>query len=198
MLPTEFLDNLRGLEAAYLASSDPLRQSGFSGGTGRWRVEREIILEAAPRDGTFLDIGCANGFLLECLVKWAKARNVELVPYGLDCSEELVALAKDRFPAIRDHFFAANAWQWLPPQRFDYVYTLVDCVPATHLRQYLRDLLADAVQPGGTLIVGSYGSRSRNSPAQNVAMLIEGFGFPVAGSASADPSLANIAWICRS
>lgn len=198
MLPYEFLHELRALETSYLVSDDPLRQSGFSGGMERWRAEREIILEAVSHDGTFLDIGCANGFLLECLVKWAKTRNVELVPFGLDCGEELVALARDRFPRIRDHFFVANAWQWVPPRRFDYVYTLVDCVPGTHLRQYLHNLLADAVQPGGTLIVGSYGSRSRNSPAQGAARLIEELGFEIAGSASADPSLANIAWICRS
>ena len=75
-LPATFLSELRELEASYLQRSDPIEQSGFHGGAERWRAEREPILDAIMRDGELLDIGCANGFLLECLVEWGQERGV--------------------------------------------------------------------------------------------------------------------------
>ena len=76
-LPRAFLQNLRTLEAAYLKEDDPIRQSGFSGGAQRWRSERGPILEAIDVDGELLDIGCANGYLLECLVRWGQRAWIE-------------------------------------------------------------------------------------------------------------------------
>jgi hypothetical protein len=67
-LPPDFLNRARSLEASYLQTDDPIRQSGFGGGSERWRAERSPILNAIESDGDMLDIGCANGYLLECLV----------------------------------------------------------------------------------------------------------------------------------
>jgi hypothetical protein len=64
-LPADFLRDLDALESSYLASSDPILQSGFGGGPERWRAERSPLLDAVNTNGTFLDVGCANGFLLE-------------------------------------------------------------------------------------------------------------------------------------
>ena len=72
-LPDDFLMKLRELEASYCASNDPILQSGFSGGALRWKEERSPILEAIHESGDLLDVGCANGYLLECLVEWACA-----------------------------------------------------------------------------------------------------------------------------
>jgi hypothetical protein len=83
-LPDEFVANLHQLAARYLASEDPYLQSGFGGGPERWRSEREPILDAVTGDGDLLDLGCANGLLLECLVAWAEERDLTLTPYGLD------------------------------------------------------------------------------------------------------------------
>ncbi len=69
MLPLAFIRELQELERAYLTYDDPIRQSGFSGGGVRWRAEREPILAGIHTDGTLLDIGCANGFLLQSLVE---------------------------------------------------------------------------------------------------------------------------------
>ncbi len=69
-LPRDFVRRIESLEEAYLRSDDPIRQSGFGGGAERWRAERGPILEAVEGDGDLLDIGCANGYLLECLVAW--------------------------------------------------------------------------------------------------------------------------------
>src|SRR5260370_37092589 len=113
-LPLEFVNSLADLERAYLAAPDPIRQSGFGGGPQRWRLEREPILDAVDRDGDFLDIGCANGFLLECLMRWGLERGFFLTPWGLDAGPGLVALAKQRLPHFASNFCVANAWEWRP------------------------------------------------------------------------------------
>ena len=35
-----------------------------------------------------------------------------------------VVLAKQRLPQYASHFWVANAWEWLPPRQFRYVYSL--------------------------------------------------------------------------
>jgi 2-polyprenyl-3-methyl-5-hydroxy-6-metoxy-1,4-benzoquinol methylase len=91
-LPADFLQHLTKLQAAYLQEVDPIRQSGFSGGTERWRAERSPILGAVTASGSLLDVGCANGYLLECLMQWGSETGVALTPFGIDCSEGLIAL----------------------------------------------------------------------------------------------------------
>lgn len=195
-LPEAFLRELEGLERAYLQRSDPIEQSGFSGGAARWRAEREPILNAVESGGDFLDTGCANGYLLECLVAWAGERDVTLTPYGLDQGWRLIELARQRQPHLANHFFVGNAWDWTPPRRFHYVYTLLDQVPFDYLEAYLSRLLSDMVEPGGRLIVGDYGSRSRNVAARDVASLMQSVGLMVAGTAeNGDDGVTRFAWV---
>jgi hypothetical protein len=72
-LPAGFLQELEALEASYLAETDPTRQSGFGGGADRWQRERAPILNAIDESGDLLDMGCANGYLLESLIHGAKS-----------------------------------------------------------------------------------------------------------------------------
>ena len=160
-LPSQFLTQLRELEASYVRESDPIRQSGFAGGPERWRLEREPILEPIRQDGEILDIGCANGYLLECLVAWAYERGISLTPFGVDQGSHLIALARQRLSEYTAHFYVGNAWDWKPPQRYRYVYSVHDCVPEQFLAAFVERLLRTTVAPGGTLILGAYGSRSR-------------------------------------
>ncbi len=195
-LPDEFLAELRRLEESYLRSEDPIVQSGFGGGPERWRREREVILEAVDSDGDFLGVGCANGYLLECLCRWARTRGIALTPYGLDYGPRLVELARRRFPPHANHFWVADAWDWRPPRRFRYVYSLSDCVPQALLGEYVRRLAAGCVEPGGTLIIGAYGSRSRREPAFDVGRFLRDGGHQLAGSASVGrPSTTCVAWV---
>lgn len=197
-LPPEFVGRLRKLARSYLASEDPRLQSGFGGGTERWRAEREPILEGVDRNGDFLDLGCANGYLLECLLEWAAARRIRLRPFGLDQSAELVARARKRLPAFAHHFFVGNSWSWRPPRSFDYVYSLADAVPAAYLREHLRRLHSSFVAPGGRLILGSYGSRSRQIPPIDVDGALADAGYPPEGSASAGAGpVVRFAWVGR-
>jgi 2-polyprenyl-3-methyl-5-hydroxy-6-metoxy-1,4-benzoquinol methylase len=197
-LPEDFLAEVRALEDAYLRSDDPIRQSGFGGGVERWRAERSPILEAVTGDGDLLDIGCAVGYLAECLVEWGAERGVRLTPHGIDIGERLIAEAKRRLPEYAGNFRAANGWDWRPGRRFRYVYTLSDCVPVEMLREYVGRLLERLVEPGGRLIVGSYGSRSRGTRALPLGEMLASYGYAVAGQASGgEPRLTGFAWIER-
>ena len=57
------------LENAYLQHSEPWKQSGFSGPEERWIAYRKPIVDCIEKSGSFLDIGCANGYLLECILR---------------------------------------------------------------------------------------------------------------------------------
>ncbi len=195
-LPDDFLRGLEELEESYLTSDDPIRQSGFGGGPERWRAERKPILEAVDSDGDLLDACCANGFLLECLVEWGRERGREITPHGLDIGERLVDLARRR---LRDHaanIRVGNIWDWTPQRTFDYVYVLADCVPTEFLPELVRRASVRVVAPGGRLILGSYGSRSRGLPPLDVAGLLADVGFDIAGTArGGDPPVTAFAWI---
>ncbi len=195
-LPAGHLAHVRSLEDAYLRSNDPIKQAGFSGGPKRWRREREPILTAIDDDGDLLDVGCANGYLLECLLAWAAERGIQLVPYGVDIGPRLIDVAKRRLPRFADNFWAANGWDWRPGRRFRYVYTLWDCVPPEMLGEYARRLLTRTVEPGGRLIIGAYGSRSRAEPPIAIGDALESCGMVVAGRAQGgDPVVTLFAWI---
>lgn len=197
-LPDAFLREMDALEEAYLQRSDPIEQSGFSGGPERWRAEREPILEAIDADGEILDVGCANGYLLECLVRWGRERGLTLTPYGLDRGRRLIDLARRRQPHLANHFFVGNAWDWAPPRPFRFVYTLLDLVPPDRLAPHVRRLAERMVAPGGRLIVGDYGSRSRGLPPRDVAAVLRSIGFDVAGEARANSIQATrFAWVSR-
>jgi SAM-dependent methyltransferase len=200
-LPPEYLRRIQSLEAAYLRSMDPIVQSGFSGGRERWRREREPILDAIGGDGDILDVGCANGYLLHCLVRWGLERGFRLVPHGVDMGPRLIEQARLWHPEFAENFYVANAWDWRPPRRFRYVYTLHDCVPEDMLEPYVRRLLDRAVEPGGRLIVGAYGSASEGTPPRPVGDVLRSYGFAVAGESAGGepgrPPVTRFAWIDR-
>lgn len=184
------------LEESYLEYDDPIKQSGFGGGAERWRIEREPILDAIHSDGDILDVGCANGYLLECLVKWASERGFKLTPYGVDIGAKLITLAKKRMPKYAENFYIGNAWDWKPPQKFKYVYTLYDCVPVDYLSEYVQKLFDQTVEASGRLIIGAYGSKSKNMPPFNISKFLLEAKFLVTGtSQSGDPPISKFAWI---
>lgn len=151
-----FNDNRLLLEKAYLAQADRYGQSGKSGGAASWELGRRFTAGAIHRDGTFLDLGCANGLLMESMVSWA-SRDVGFVlePYGLDISSALVELARRRLPQWEDRLWVGNAWDWAAPRKFDFVHALPELVP-DHLRgKWLRRLLDEFVAPAGRLILRS-------------------------------------------
>jgi len=153
----DFFARMRhALEPSYLASDEPWKQSGFSGPEARWVALRRPVADCIDRDGSFLDVGCANGYLVECVLRWAAERGLAVDPWGLDLSPPLVTLAQRRLPHLADRFHVANAATWQPPRRFDFVRTELCYVPADDERAYLQHLLARYVGPGGALLVCNY------------------------------------------
>jgi len=93
---TYYADSLRTLERAYLRGSTPQEGSGFGGDEAAWRLARYHITEAIAAAGTFLDVGCANGLLMESVVTWCAERGLQVEPYGVDLGAGLVTLANTR------------------------------------------------------------------------------------------------------
>jgi SAM-dependent methyltransferase len=145
---------------AYLAGANPRAQSGSGGSVEDWAHKRGLLADAVARDGTFLDVGCASGHLMETLAAWCRGRGHSIEPYGLDISPELADLARRRLPHWAARIFVGNAIDWLPPRppgRFDFVRTGLEYVPPGRQRDLVARLLRDVVAPGGRLIVGVYG-----------------------------------------
>jgi len=145
------------LEEAYLSHDEPWKQSGMSGPEGRWISLRKPVADCLDKSGSFLDIGCANGYLLECCLKWTTEGGFSIEPYGLDISEKLIMLARKRLPEYLDNFFVGNAFNWLPPRRFDFVRTELVYVPEEYEKQYLQFIMENHLETNGKLLVANYG-----------------------------------------
>jgi SAM-dependent methyltransferase len=165
---------------AYLAGDNPRAQSGHSGDAARWEGARRLILDAVDADGSFLDIGCANGHLMECLHAWAAEDGIDLDPWGIDISRELVGLARERLPRWRDQLFVGNALDWQPPRRFAFVRTSVGYVPPHRRPDFLHHLLADVAEPGGRLIVGVF---NEEIPHRALETAVSSWGLGITGRA---------------
>jgi SAM-dependent methyltransferase len=156
-LSTWFNSLREWLEPSYLSNTEPWKQSGMSGPEERWIYLRKPVADCVDKSGSFLDIGCANGYLLECCLRWTAERGIKLDPYGLDFAPGLLELARKRLPEYTDHFFTGNSMTWVPPRRFDFVRTELVYVPAEHEKQYIQFILTNHLEPGGKLLVANYG-----------------------------------------
>jgi SAM-dependent methyltransferase len=178
----------RGIAAAitpaYLSSDNPRAQSGFIGDEAHWIQARGIIADAIDRAGTFLDVGCANGYLIESLVRWSQESGCRLEPYGLDISPELIGVARQRLPAWAGRLYVGNAIDWEPALQFDFVRTGLEYVPRRRQPDLIRRLLERVVTPAGKLIIGT--CHEKKIPAKNqepsIADLLLSWGWKIAGS----------------
>jgi hypothetical protein len=141
---------------AYLAGANPRAQSGYSGDAAAWQQARSLVADAIPRSGTFLDVGCASGLLMESVAAWCAERGLAVEPYGLDIAPELARLARTRLPQWADRVFEGNAAEWLPPRRFDFVRAGLEYAPPPRRAAFVAHLLAHFVAKGGRLLVGPY------------------------------------------
>ncbi len=187
------------LERAYLEAGDPRGQSGFRGDEARWERARRPIASAMDRNGAFLDIGCANGLLMESLVEWTERDGLKIEPYGLDLIPSLAALARERLPHWSDRIFAGNVMDWDPPCHFDFVRTEFEYVPQHRRREMVERLLSRFLAPGGRLIVCSYGSSRRpQSKAEPITEILRGWNYVVAGESEAADTdgviITRVAW----
>lgn len=164
----------------------------------RWSALRRGVAEVIERDGSVLDVGCGNGFLLRCLQEWS---GHELVPYGVDVNASLIADARSLFPKQVGHFLAFDLRR-LPglgafpdlPTRFAYVYW---CVWDSwkFQQQQERDVLeslAALVADGGRLILGFY--HEDRGESYEVISNLEGLGLNFSGIIENQGGSGVIVW----
>lgn len=149
-------DSVRLLEEHHLRSPTPEGQSGKFGDASEWELSRRLVVRALHHDGTFLDLGCANGLLMESVERWAAEDGLLIDPYGVGASARLVALARQRLPRLGDHLYVGDVLNRRPPHRFDYVHTMIDLVPPRRRAEWLLRVLREMVVPGGRLVVRDY------------------------------------------
>lgn len=188
-----FIEEMRALELAYLHATDEIGHSGFGGGRERWVEERSPLIEALDADGSFLDVGCANGLLAADVVSWAAVRGHAVEPFGIDLGHQLVEMAKQRMPGYAANFVVADAWDWEPRRSWDYVYSLVNLAPRDLVSQWF-ERLSRWVAPGGRLIIGAYGSRSRGRAPADPGSMLRLAGYTVAGE-SFGSDVTRFAWV---
>jgi hypothetical protein len=121
---------------AYLAGETAAAGSGSSRDAAGWEYARSLLADAVVPGQPFLDVGCANGHLMESMAAWA---GVE--PYGLEIAPELAELARRRLPQWADRIWVGNAAEWEPPRRFDAIRTGLDYVPPPRRRALVGHLL---------------------------------------------------------
>jgi pimeloyl-ACP methyl ester carboxylesterase len=150
-----FENNERFMTENYVTAGNPRAQSGHGGDEARYRYTRMMVLEAIHRDGAFLDVGCANGYLMQSLHHWLQGSGLSVAFYGLDFSPELLALARTRLPQWHDRFFLGNALYWTPETPYDFVCIAeLGYVPRDRQGGLFEHLFKDYVKPGGRLILG--------------------------------------------
>jgi 2-polyprenyl-3-methyl-5-hydroxy-6-metoxy-1,4-benzoquinol methylase len=140
-----------------------------------------------------LDVGCANGLLLETLIGWACEEGFMIRPYGIDFVPELIELARQRFPDHRDSFEVANAFYWSPGRQYDFVRTNLEYVPQSEWIPFVRRQYA-LVAAGGRLILCHY--RNADDAYVDLGAVAQGAGYEVTGRTEL-PGTA-VAWIGRS
>ena len=163
------------IEEAYLAASTPQGQSGRSGDAASWEQGRRLLLDLVDGPGTFLDVGCANGLLMESVAVWSGG---DLEPYGVEISGRLADLARHRCPQWSDRIWTANAHGFDPGRRFDVVRTGLDYVPAAERPAYLRHLVG-LLEPGGRVLVGVF---NEERDTDLTVDRVRSWGFEVVGS----------------
>jgi len=187
----EYFRTVREAVAEYYLADpgNPYRQSGRSSGAARWTETRRILVNAIHRDGDFMDVGCANGLLLDTLIGWARENSYSLRPHGIDFVPELIALARSRFPKDAGNFQVVNAFDWTAARRYDFVRTNLEYVPQSDWIPFVRRQCS-AVAPGGRFILCHY--RNVDEPAIDVPAVLKQAGYVVAGAAEAPG--ASAAW----
>lgn len=182
----------------HLAADTPWGQSGRDGDADSWEAARRLVVDAIDADSSFLDIGCANGYLMECVQRWCADKGLTVEPYGVDIAPELVDLAQRRLPDWTDRFWVGNAIDWTHSDdlRFDVVRTGLEYVPAFRRLDLVRHLL-DAVV-GYRLVIGPFGE----TPGEHaIEMLLVDGGHLIAGHAETthtEPGLVRrLLWIDR-
>lgn len=157
----------------------PWRKSARSGTFAEWTRLHIPIIECINSSGSVLDTVCGNGFLLECLMEWGRHKDLELIPFGLEYSLPVKEKAKLRHPQYPDNFFHGNAWEWVPPQKFNFVLVDLVTIPIQLRQNYVEKLLDAYVVSGGRLIVSHNRNHHEDLSEQWITDDVGEYGFKI-------------------
>jgi hypothetical protein len=132
------------------------------------------------------------------LPTWIARRGFALEPFGLELIPSVADLARTRLPNLAERIYTGDVTQWEPPRRWTFITALTDAVPPGGLPGLVYRLLDRFAEPGGRVIISSYGSSRRREPADAVAERLTADRFEVAGFAQAIESgiiVTQTAWI---
>lgn len=106
------------LEDAYVsAGAGPCGSGSTDPSEGGWRAKRQHLAVPMDTDGTWLDVGCANGHLLATLPAWAAERGITIEPHGLELLPRLADLARALHPHLAHSIWTGSVMSWPPPIR---------------------------------------------------------------------------------
>ena len=205
----EYYERIRALlEDAYVSADergDVFGGSGSSGDMTSWEAKRRVIARAFDRPGSWLDVGCANGLLMETLAAWVAESGHRIEPYGLELSNRIAERARKRLPHWATRIWTGNVMKFEPPIRFDYVTALADAVPIQSRGALVMRLARLYLKPGGRLILSCYrpGGFLLGKPAleaESAAEILRAEGFELVDEAEVrDPvtgaAKVRVAWV---
>jgi hypothetical protein len=174
-------DAMAGLVGpAYLSAATPFGQAGHSGDAQSWEESRWFVAHAIDRSGSFLDVGCASGAMMESALRWGAEKGLRVEPYGLEIVPELAALARRRLPEWSDRIHVGNIRSWRPAARFDYVLLRPEYAPPGKLCEMLAHVSDHVCSARGRVIVLV---GTEESSRREVEDTVIGCGWRVAGRA---------------
>jgi ubiquinone/menaquinone biosynthesis C-methylase UbiE len=174
----------KDLEESYLRYKEPWKQAGFLLDEQAWKECRKPIADCVEKSGTFLDIDCTNGYLLESIVEWTGDRGLTVTPYGLDISEKLLVLAKERLAKYSKNLFVGSAPYWVSPVKFDYVRTELGYVLEESQEKYLHQIFNSYLAQDGKLLLTEYRSKKQSPKEPWMDEKVKKWDFYIAGRAS--------------
>lgn len=127
-----------------------------------WERARKFIANALHKDGTVLDIGCANGFLSKSLESWSSHKHTS---YGIDIVSGDIEKAQKLFPSTPDHFKEYSFKEFISrcpdgfPATFDFIYCCG--FDGRHVTKDDLDTLLGRISPHGRLLLGLYPEREK-------------------------------------
>jgi SAM-dependent methyltransferase len=205
----EYYERVRVLlEDAYVSADERGDVFGGSGSTGdmtSWEGKRRVIARAFDRPGNWLDVGCANGLLMETLAAWVAESGHRIEPYGLELSNRIAERARKRLPHWATRIWTGNVMKFEPPIRFDYVTALADAVPIQSRGALVMRLARLYLKPGGRLILscdrpGGFLLGKPALEAESAAEILRAEGFEMVDEAEVrDPvtgaAKVRVAWV---
>lgn len=165
--------------------------SGHRGTPADWEESNRLLVRALHRNGSFLDVGCANGLLMESLAPAALDAGLRVEPHGLEISADLVHVARQRLPHWAGRIHAGNVLHWEPPQRYTFVRTCVDYVPAPRRAELVQRILDEFLEPGGRLLLGVLEQERTNA----LAAQLQRWGFYFGGVVEAPHRHLAVVWL---